>query len=381
MKMIWQRLPAGVLGFSAVLLLVLSHSIFTVLVAFALVLLEFASGYLKGQAFKGLASEYNNLKNSLSQLNAQSMASEMPEDTLQMLGRCNFPIWASQVKDCMDLATKEMDALTQRFAGIVTDLNEISQENENHDELTVGQIRMRLYGVSSALTVLVGIRQEAKKDVDELLAFTRKLEVMAKDVGEIADLTNLLALNAAIESARVGDAGRGFAVVADEVRSLANRSGKIAQEIISNVVEINERFSEMERKSNATVQIEEELIAAATTNISDVITQHQKTHSQRDKSTQHLEELSGNVTLNIESALVSMQFQDRVSQILDHVQANLSEMSEMIAADDKLDVEAFLEKMARQYTTTSERDIHKKLTGIEVSESEEKSDDGDVVFL
>jgi methyl-accepting chemotaxis protein len=380
-KSIWRKLPVGVLGLIAVLSLVFSHSYFSMAVAFILVTLEFGLGKSKHQEIIQLKQKNNKNEALIALLNSQSQQSSLSAEAFEVIGRCNLPIWANQVRDCMALATKEMDELTQRFAGIVSNLRKISVENEDHDEISVAQIKILLHSVSSALTVLVGIRKEAKKDVEDLLAFTRKLENMAKDVGEIADQTNLLALNAAIESARVGEVGRGFAVVADEVRSLANRSGKIAQEIIGNVMEVNDRFSEIEIKSNATVKIEEDLISGAGQNINDVIHQHEQTHSQRDKSAQHLKELSGDITINIENALVSMQFQDRVSQILDHVQENLMELSVMVASGEELNIENFLEKMASQYSTTSERDIHKRLTGIEISEVQEESDDGDVVFL
>jgi hypothetical protein len=63
------------------------------------------------------------------------------------------------------------------------------------------------------------------------------------------------------------------------------------------------------------------------------------------------------------------------------VKGNLSELSHLIEDHENLDVEGFLKKMAGEYTTTSEREAHRKLTGAEVAKSAKKADDGDIVFF
>jgi len=378
---IWHKLPAGVAGLIALLLVIFIQSLFSIVPAIILVMGELALGVARAKTLQQVTEHKTRLENQVKALQNQSQPSEGLSESVQKLGSCHLPIWAHQVTDCINLTTQEMDELTQRFAGIVSNLSDIGTSEVEPDKLSVDQIKNRLYSISTALTILVGIRQEAKKEIDELLAFTIKLESMAQEVRGIADQTNLLALNAAIESARVGDLGRGFAVVADEVRSLANRSGKIAEAIINNVVQINDRFNRMEKKSEASVSIESDLIEAAGTHIQEVITQHNETHRQRDEAAAHLASLSSDISSNIETALVSMQFQDRVSQVLGHVRGNLTSLSEMLDNLSGLDVDSLLDKMAAEYTTTSEREIHRKLTGVELKDTAQESDDGEVVFL
>jgi len=378
---IWHKLPTGVAGLIALLLVIFSQSLFAIVPALILVMGELALGFVRAKTLRQLNEHNIRLESQLADIQSETQPNESLSESVQKLASRHLPIWAHQVSDCINLTTQEMDELTQRFAGIVSNLSDIGSSKVEADKLSVEQIKNRLYSISTALTILVGIRQEAKKEIDELLAFTIKLESMAQDVRDIADQTNLLALNAAIESARVGELGRGFAVVADEVRSLANRSGKIAEAIINNVVQINDRFNRMEKKSQASVSIENDLIEAAGTHIQEVITQHNETHRQRDEAAAHLASLSSDISSNIETALVSMQFQDRVSQVLGHVRGNLTTLSQMLDDLPGLDVDSLLDKMAAEYTTTSEREIHRKLTGVELKDTAQESDDGEVVFL
>jgi Methyl-accepting chemotaxis protein (MCP) signalling domain len=87
-------------------------------------------------------------------------------------------------------------------------------------------------------TSIISVRRE----LDDLVAQTRRVEEIVELIGGIAGQTNLLALNAKIESARAGVHGAGFAVVADEVKSLArstadalSRAGEVVSEIRRNV--------------------------------------------------------------------------------------------------------------------------------------------------
>jgi len=380
-NIIGQKIPAGVAGLTALILVIPNDSLLSIIAAFALILFEFALGYIRSKAHVLLSQKANQAKNQVSELEAEVQKYNNVTHSLQMIGSNNMPIWAHQINDCINISTTEMNELAQRFSGIVSSLHSIVNEKTDSDELSITEIKAKLDSISFALVELVKMKKESQQEILELSKFTEKLETMARDVGYIAGQTNLLALNAAIEAARAGDTGRGFAVVADEVRNLASRSGEIGVDIIANVAMVNEQFGRIAEKSKINSEIEENLIKDADKHINAVIHQHEKTKKERDEAAEYLAQLSSNITLEIESSLVSMQFQDRVSQILDHVSDNMSALSEQIKDQQNLDIESFLEKMVGEYTTTSEREVHNKLTGTESAEIPKESDEGEVVFF
>jgi len=375
------RVPAGVAGLIAVILMLSNDMLISMVAAFVLIAIEFALGISKRRVYTRLNSHSIQTDKRLSVIEVEIQEYQNTISSLQTIGNSNLPIWVHQIDDCINISTAEMNGLAERFSGIVSDLRAIVSGKNESDEHSVIEIKEKLDSISSSLVKLVGMREELQQEIAELSVFIEKLESMARDVGSIAEQTNLLALNAAIEAARAGEAGRGFSVVADEVRNLASRSGKIASEIITNVVKANEMFNSMEQKSSTNAVIEGELLVAARENIQAVIDEHAEIKRERDEGLESLEQFSSSITSEIENALVSLQFWDRVSQILGHVRGNMTELSGLIEDHENLDVGRFLEKMAGEYTTTSERDAHKKLTGIEVAETSGESDDGDVVFF
>jgi methyl-accepting chemotaxis protein len=81
---------------------------------------------------------------------------------------------------------------------------------------------------------------ETREVVTQLDKAAGEIGQVVKLISDIASQTNLLALNATIEAARAGEAGKGFAVVASEVKTLANQSGKSAEEISQRIERIQE---------------------------------------------------------------------------------------------------------------------------------------------
>jgi len=378
-----QKIPSGIASVLALCLVAFSESTLLLILAAVLVTGELALGYIKSAAHQALRSANSDLQEQQLQLNTDLEHRQQEAQSFRQLGTNTMPIWAHQIDDCITTSTGEIDQLVQLFSNIVGDLQTIVNERSSSsaDELSLTQINDKLETVSATLTKLVEMRTTLQQEIHDLSSFTGKLELMARDVGSIAEQTNLLALNAAIEAARAGEMGRGFAVVADEVRNLASRSGEISTNIIANVVSVNQQFQLMEQNADKSTDVERDLIEQASQQITDVAAQHEQTQSERDSGIERLSNLSASITGDIESALVSMQFQDKVSQILDHIRSNLHELSSQIENNQDLDIASLLEKMASEYTTTSEREAHRKLTGTDVSSNTATVDESEVTFF
>jgi methyl-accepting chemotaxis protein len=307
--------------------------------------------------------------------------SRQAEGLDELCGRV-LPIWTRQIETARGQTEVALADLTGRFSEIHDHLGSAlgvyrqSSGNMVHGGNTSGDdVLAMLAGGQRDLTQMLATlragllaKEEMLERIHEVAKFSDELKSMANSVSSIANQTNLLALNAAIEAARAGEAGRGFAVVADEVRKLSTMSNETGKQISSRVdavgkaihdaVQIAERFSVQDAK---TMQDSELLIQNVLQLFRDAVEQLGAAANRFQHEGMAVQESVGNV-------IVSLQFQDRVSQILRQTMDDLARLEGYLAdhaarrargeAMAPLDVAAWLDNLARSYTTLEEVDNH-----------------------
>ena len=304
----------------------------------------------------------------------RAAAIQQAGENLQALASQVLVVWAKQI----DASRKRMDeafvALTSRFSEIVHRLNDAVNASRtavgaSSEQSSGNGLVSMLSSSENRLNTIVAALGEARQDKEHLLSETRKmvqviheLKLMAEEVEGIADQTNLLALNAAIESARAGEAGRSFAVVADEVRKLSTRAGENGKRINSKVEMINRAILSSTAMVESSVERDARSLEFSMTKIREVLDEFGAAAKGLEESTGLLQRESERITVEVSDALIQLQSQDRVNQVLMHVQTNIDQLCRKLTTPNgplqSEDVVAVAGALRSSYTMEEELENH-----------------------
>jgi methyl-accepting chemotaxis protein len=281
-------------------------------------------------------------------------------------------VWTSHIDASRDQMETAVVALVERFSGIVTRLGkalEASGTGHNGDDI-VAAFAASAQDLRSLLDILAGAaasKQHMLRKIEGLQEVTAHLQKMAADVASIAWQTNLLALNAAIEAARAGEAGRGFAVVATEVRMLSNRSADAGKDIAEQVGRISAAIDATCRAAGESMREEERAVQSSEQKIGNVLGSLRGVTDALVQSSDLLQRESAGIQAEVAEALVQLQFQDRVSQILAHVRQNIARLPGWLDEQARdaggglppLEARSLLAELESTYAMAEERQLHR----------------------
>lgn len=297
-----------------------------------------------------------------------SNSSDMPEfqhEELQQLCQSVLPLWADQIHAAKTLTSSSIDELSAKFSGLSQSVRAVtSQEQSQSNQQLLELLNLSQDQLATVIVLLknsIEEKQTLLQAVSTLSGYTKNLLDMADVVTRIAKETGMVAVNAAIEAARVGDRGRGFAVVAEAVRRLSTDAGTTGSHISETVKNVSEAIKNVSQVSKEFEAKDAKTLVEAEQIVNSVVDKFGHTANAVIQASQQMMNESQQVANEIDQVLYALQFQDRVSQMLSHVQQDIEKLNHKVDDVNGLGgVDEWLRELKSTYTMREQTQIHDK---------------------
>lgn len=307
---------------------------------------------------------------------------EPADAVVGLAGACDevLQIWSAHIDTSRVQTEQAVTTLTGRFAALSQRLAASVEASTNAAGNIAGdqahhgvaaefdRSRAELTSVVDMLNGVLAEKRAMSNQLSELNAHVAAMQNMAVDVGKIASQTNLLALNASIEAARAGDSGRGFAVVASEVRELSLQSGHTGRQIGEAIQAISDTMQKTLQVAEVAADRDAQTVELADTTIKGVLERLLQLAGGLSSASAILLRESSGIGDEIDDIMVSLQFQDRVSQIMCSVRDSQNsfrghirdcvERAEMENAVQVFDLTVVNQLLTESYSTPEQRNNH-----------------------
>jgi methyl-accepting chemotaxis protein len=280
------------------------------------------------------------------------------------------PLWSrhlnlaqGQIKDAIENLASRFGSLSQRM-----DNSTAMQNNSEHNPIlhTITNAEQGLVKIMAILNQTQEFRAALVSEISAVASYTQDLRAMATQVTKIAEQTNLLALNASIEAARAGENGRGFSVVADEVRKLSKESADTGKRISDTVTRVSNAIQHATKFSSDFMEEEKKIVQESKQVADYIISEFHSTSSSLQASVEDLRQQQQYVKQDLDEVMVSLQFQDRVDQIMSHLAQDLAGIESALAQANNPaqhsyipDFNDWINRLAKRYTTLEQHDVHR----------------------
>ena len=201
---------------------------------------------------------------------------------------------------------------------------------------TVSNLEEQVRVFETLGTHFAQLKEGLSSDISALSQAVGSINQFSDTLSDLADQTNVLAINASIEAARVGIHGRGFAVIATHVQLLSKNSKEISDKMARTVRDVVASVETSFGRQTQRIQNSESLIFHSEKELrrwaDNVAPQLSEVETMMNES----RHLAGVVTEELGEVTVSLQFQDRTRQVLDHLIEIMEESSHRVVGSASL---------------------------------------------
>lgn len=310
-----------------------------------------------------------------SQFDSSKASTEALDRTVSIVAMCNvFTVLERQLADINKDVENSVAGVCKGFKGMAEHAQAAvvaatqscsTEENDgNGNEL-----------IADMQNVLIALVENARSSSEFTQSICEKLGLLEKrlvsiekamnEVEELACQAKLVALNGQIEAARLGPAGKPFEVVARETKKLSNHAATTSDSIKNLVADLSKQVRDTSTDITQKTEIDNKTFLQSQTRAKELLSNIEREHIRITNSLATTSELSSFLQRDISNAVLSMQFQDRVSQRVSHVISTMElladdvdpQAKQLLASEAKNRSDKWLSQIAKTYTMDSERQV------------------------
>lgn len=272
-------------------------------------------------------------------------AGEAPRGLAGLLVRV-LPVWQGNVQLARTQTQGAIDKLTERFVGIherLGDALNLSQGGKNADVLKVIQnAAEQLGGIAAALESVLASRQALIGKLEALAAANDEIRHLAQENEQLAGQTGVTDLLSSPQS----------------WQELAERSAENSRQIAARAKGVRQQIQGAVGAAGDLSAGAGGMIENSRAVIDEVVSNFRESAMKLSATVEQLEGENREVDQEVCDILVNLQFQDRISQILDHVQRDIARLKETAQDADLPSPEQWLADLEKTYTTPEQRLVH-----------------------
>lgn len=311
-----------------------------------------------------------------------SGGAEVSGNVIQVIGEIERDV-AEPVAELNSEVTQVSNIVSEAIAGLIDSFHSLEDQARSQEALVMdmaNKIASHVDSENGTAKMNVEATRLLEMFVENIAAMSQGSMELVYALNEVSDQideahklldeidgisaqTNLLALNAAIEAARAGEAGRGFAVVADEVRNLSQRSNQFSSQIRSQFAETRETMDKAGTIVGKMASRDMSMTLSSKGRITEIMDEMQELNEEIADNLKSASEISDQITQDVNKAVHSLQFEDMVRQLLEHMNASVDELMEYFEiirntcnkSSETTDLVEFVENLATARNEFNER--------------------------
>ncbi|MBN2050625.1 MAG: hypothetical protein JW760_09290, partial [Spirochaetales bacterium] len=307
------------------------------------------------------------------------------EALLPVVAKLASLVTTKSERSTIDL-TQNIFSIAEVSKDVSTKIHELLVEMTQGDRSmgkNISRLESEMERLRKMEEAFLGILRGYYSEIQTLGGAIGEIKKFTEVLTDLSERTHILAINASVEAARVGARGAGFAVIAGEVQKLAAH----AKEIAGNIRGLTGRI---DKQVNASFRNQGEMIDHAVHGIKDsqgdlktVVDVFAPQVRVLSESISESKRLSEHVTENLNSITVSLQFQDYIRQVVEHIIAILTEQkdellkkfpADKVESQEKITIleEEVKRRASKYFTIRDEWDV----LGLKLQETHKSDDQG-----